>query len=199
MSTPLVRKVEEIWSHWAGYLRFCPLARASGLAAAAAMLAILCAIPCRASGPPLTGTITDALGRPLADSSIELRSADGTVKLHAVTDHVGRFTLNPPRPGLYSLFAVKRGFQPANKVVNYPARQGAPVIVALGARTALTVPVEASVIRGQNTVSSTGANKYTVTAQDIKNLPRGDNSTITDVLVQMPGVAIDQNQQIPHP
>ena len=35
-----------------------------------------------------------------------------------------------------------------------------------------------------------------VTAQDISNLPRGDNTTITDVLAQMPGVAIDQNQQI---
>ena len=196
MSTSSVRKVEKISSHWAECLRFCPRPKASGLATAAALFAILCAIPCRAGGPPLTGTITDALGRPLANSSIELRSADGTVKLQAVTDHAGRFTLNPPRSGLYSLFAIKRGFHSANKVVSYPTRQGAPVIVALGARTALTVPVEASVIRGQNTVSSTGANKYTVTAQDIKNLPRGDNSTITDVLVQMPGVAIDQNQQI---
>ena len=35
-----------------------------------------------------------------------------------------------------------------------------------------------------------------MTAQDISNLPRGDNTTITDVLTQMPGVAIDQNQQI---
>ena len=51
-------------------------------------------------------------------------------------------------------------------------------------------------IRGPNNVSSTGANRYTVTAQDIANLPRGANATITDVLTQMPGVAIDQNQQI---
>ena len=35
-----------------------------------------------------------------------------------------------------------------------------------------------------------------MTAQDISNLPRGENTTITDVLAQMPGVAIDQNQQI---
>ncbi len=51
-------------------------------------------------------------------------------------------------------------------------------------------------IRAPNGVSNTGANKYTVTAQDISNLPRGDNTNLTDVLAQMPGVAIDQNQQI---
>jgi outer membrane receptor protein involved in Fe transport len=45
-------------------------------------------------------------------------------------------------------------------------------------------------------VSSTGANDYSVTSQDISNLPQGENTNMTDVLSQMPGVAIDQNQQI---
>src|ERR1700677_4335344 len=45
-------------------------------------------------------------------------------------------------------------------------------------------------------VSATGANQYSVGAQDISNLPLGENTSITDVLTQMPGVAIDQNQQI---
>jgi hypothetical protein len=45
-------------------------------------------------------------------------------------------------------------------------------------------------------VSPTGANQYTVTAHDITNLPSGEQTAITDILVQMPGVAIDQNQQI---
>ncbi len=45
-------------------------------------------------------------------------------------------------------------------------------------------------------VSPTGANAYEVNANDISNLPAGENTTITDVLAQMPGVAIDQNQQI---
>jgi len=45
-------------------------------------------------------------------------------------------------------------------------------------------------------VSASGANDYSVGAQDISNLPQGENTNITDVLTQMPGVAIDQNQQI---
>jgi outer membrane receptor protein involved in Fe transport len=46
------------------------------------------------------------------------------------------------------------------------------------------------------TVSPTGANSYGVNANDIQNLPAGETTTITDVLLQMPGVALDQNQQI---
>jgi hypothetical protein len=166
------------------------------LVAAAVSALALSATPGYAAASAISGLVTDALGRPVPQASIELRSANGAIMAHGVTDHFGRFFFAVSRPGLYSLFATKPGFQAANKIVAYPSRSGGPITVTLGARTALTVPVEANVIRGQNGVSATGANKYTVTAQDIQNLPRGENTTITDVLLQMPGVSLDQNQQI---
>jgi Carboxypeptidase regulatory-like domain/TonB-dependent Receptor Plug Domain len=163
----------------------------------ASLIAIaLFALPCHAGETPITGAVKDALGRPVPDASVELRSANGAIMAHGVTDNLGRFIFALHQAGLYSLVATKQGFQAANKVVAYPTHGGEPITITLGARTALTVPVEADVIRGQNGVSSTGANKYTVTAQDIQNLPRGENTTITDVLLQMPGVSLDQNQQI---
>jgi hypothetical protein len=58
-----------------------------------------------------------------------------------------------------------------------------------------TVIIEAQRVGGPE-VSPTGANDYAVTARDIDALPAGDISPITDVLTHMPGVAIDQNQQI---
>ena len=45
-------------------------------------------------------------------------------------------------------------------------------------------------------VSDSGANDYSFNSADIAALPAGDNTSITDVLTQMPGVAIDQNAQI---
>ena len=45
-------------------------------------------------------------------------------------------------------------------------------------------------------LSAAGANQYSVSSEDILKLPAGINTNITDVLAQMPGVAIDQNQQI---
>ena len=45
-------------------------------------------------------------------------------------------------------------------------------------------------------ISDSGANDYSVNGADIAALPAGDDTSITDVLTQMPGVAIDQNSQI---
>jgi outer membrane receptor for ferrienterochelin and colicin len=60
--------------------------------------------------------------------------------------------------------------------------------------------LQAVVVQGANSsgpgLSGTLANAYTIGAPDISSLPRGETTNITDVLAQMPGVAIDQNQQI---
>jgi hypothetical protein len=58
-----------------------------------------------------------------------------------------------------------------------------------------TVVIESSALQGP-AVSPTGANQYTTSAADIAALPQGSTAPLTDVLAQMPGVAIDQNQQI---
>ena len=60
----------------------------------------------------------------------------------------------------------------------------------------LTVDAPQAPLVAGPTVSPTGANDYAATAQDILDLPTGGTTAITDVLAQMPGVAIDQNQQI---
>ena len=44
--------------------------------------------------------------------------------------------------------------------------------------------------------SPTGANAYAASAADIAAAPLGRTAPLTSVLAQMPGVAIDQNQQI---
>jgi len=164
--------------------------------ALALLLALGFSSACAAGTQAISGTVTDTLGRPLAQVNLELRDPDGAVLAHATSDKAGGFAIAPARPGLYSLAASKPGFKSAKKIVRFPHRSAKPILLTLDAETALKVPVQASLIRAPNGVSTTGANRYTVTAQDISNLPRGDNSTITDVLAQMPGVAIDQNQQI---
>jgi hypothetical protein len=58
-----------------------------------------------------------------------------------------------------------------------------------------TVIVEARSLAGP-AVSPAGANQYSVSAEDIAAAPQGKSAPLTGVLAQMPGVAIDQNQQI---
>jgi hypothetical protein len=151
---------------------------------------------CQAGAQTISGIVTDTLSRPLAQVRLELRDQNGGAIADTSTDKEGRFAITPAKSGLYSLVASKPGFKTANKIVHFPRRTTEPLSISLGAEIALKVPVQASLIHAPNSVSATGANKYTVTAQDIANMPRGDNTSITDVLTQMPGVAIDQNQQI---
>src|SRR6202451_122021 len=162
----------------------------------ALMLALGLASPCIAGTQQISGAVTDTLGRPLAQVNLELRNQNDRTIARAISDQAGRFQMAPARPGVYSLVALKPGFKSATKIVTYPRSAAAPISLTLDAETALKVPVQASLIRAQNSVSTTGANKYTMTAQDISNLPQGENTNLTDVLAQMPGVAIDQNQQI---
>jgi outer membrane receptor for ferrienterochelin and colicin len=58
------------------------------------------------------------------------------------------------------------------------------------------VVVQAKLDQGGPGLSVTGANAYTTTAADIANLAAGTNTPLSDVLIQMPGVSLDQNQQI---
>ena len=159
-------------------------------------MALVFTSPCRAAAQPLSGTITDALGRPLAGVNVELRNENGRTVAHAVTEHAGHFTMGPANPGIYSLDAGKPGFKSAIKIVQLPRNSAEQISIALDAETALSLPIRATMIHAPNGVSITGANKYTMTAQDIIEPAQGENATMADVLTQMPGVALDQNQQI---
>src|SRR5580692_1412335 len=58
-----------------------------------------------------------------------------------------------------------------------------------------SVTVTGTLISGP-TLSANGNNDYSITDANILNLPAGDETSMTDVLSQMPGVGIDQNQQV---
>src|SRR5580704_5014214 len=132
------------------------------LLALAFSLGIGLAAPAWAATQTASGTVTDALGRPLAQVEIELRDEQGRLIAHTTTDEKGRFGIAPPKPGAYSLLAVSHGFKTAGTTVVFPHKTTTTIAMTLDSETALTVPIEAHMIRAQNTVSSTGANKYTV-------------------------------------
>jgi hypothetical protein len=75
---------------------------------------------------------------------------------------------------------------------------GAEALTAVEADAASdlnTVVIEAASTAGP-TVSPSGASQYGASAEDIAAAPRGRTAPPTDVLAHMPGVSIDQNQQI---
>ena len=86
-------------------------------------------------------------------------------------------------PGL-ALFAAA--------LVGSTARADAP---SPDANELSTVVIAGERISGPD-VSDTGTADYRLGPRDINDLPNGDQTPITDVLTQLPSVAIDQNQQI---
>ena len=96
--------------------------------------------PCLASSQQISGTITDALGRPLAQVSLQLRDRNGQIIAHAATDEGGRFKIAPPKPGVYSLVAAKSGFKSASKIVVFPRNAGETISIALGAEKRADAP-----------------------------------------------------------
>ena len=64
---------------------------------------------CLAASGQVSGTVTDALGRPVAEVSVALRDGSDRRVVQAVTDKRGQFTLTAPKPGPYVLVAAKPG------------------------------------------------------------------------------------------
>jgi hypothetical protein len=149
-----------------------------------------------AGSRPLVGTVKDALGRPIAAAAIDMQDHAGRIVAHTKTDARGQFRLTQGRDGTYALMARKKGFRPATMIVSLPLRAQKSLDLVLASDEPLTMQVSANRIRVQNTLTQTGASKYTLTSHDIKNLPQGESTPLNEVLLQMPGVALDQNQEI---
>ena len=81
-------------------------------------------------------------------------------------------------------------------IIILPKNAGKHFEFVLESKQPLNLPVTANRINPQNGLSQTGTNKYTLTAKDITNLPEGDATPLNQVMLQMPGVALDQNQEI---
>src|SRR5579871_5115114 len=100
---------------------------------------------------------------------------------------------NPPGPGALCLLLLGAVLQPfAARAQSGPSAD--PLESALGGSLP-TVTVEAERLDGLELASS-GVADYALSSDDISRLPSGSQTSITDVLAQLPSVALDQNQQI---
>jgi outer membrane cobalamin receptor len=96
-------------------------------------------------------------------------------------------------PRLSLTLAILAGGIPLLRAEDTPPAKPAP---AQAVQT-LEVTVTGNVGGDSGPVANpNGANTYSVSGQDIENLPLGANTTFTDMLAQMPGVAIDQYQLV---
>ena len=150
-----------------------------------------------ANSSPLSGTVRDALGRPIA--GVEVRAqAEGRAPARTQTDSAGAFRFKTLAPGTHHLAASKQGFkQTVETVVVSAGKSHEPVLLALEAKAPLTLKlITERLDRARNDFSpETGATAYHFDQQAIHRLPEGQNSTLAQVLQQAPGVSQDSYGQ----
>lgn len=142
----------------------------------------------------ITGTITDALERPLADVVLELRSNSNKSIGHSTTDAQGKFRFENVPAGMYIIVARKQGFRPATTVVAEGTPK--PLALAMESEQPLNVAIIATLNQARNALSpETGSTVYRFTDKNIDQLPQGDNTPLNDVLIQAPGMSQDSYGQ----
>jgi hypothetical protein len=150
------------------------------------------------SGKLVTGTATDALGRPMEGVKVVLQSNDGQILGHSVTDKGGHFTFSNVAPGMYAVVANKADFKTALALVTVTATGAKPVELAMEAQTALSLQLRAQKLnQARNDLSpETGSSVYRFTQQAIEQMPAGNNTPMNQVLLQAPGVVQDSFGQL---
>jgi hypothetical protein len=146
----------------------------------------------------VTGTVKDALGRPLSEADVVLQAADGHELARTRSHSAGQFEFNGITPGTYAVVVQKQGFNTATTIVTVTSNGAKPVTLALASQEALSLAVAAKRLDvARNGLSpETGSSVYRFSEKAIHELPQGTNSQMTGVLLQAPGVAQDSFGQL---
>jgi outer membrane receptor protein involved in Fe transport len=170
------------------------------VSAAIALIAVACVfnpIARAASVGTVTGTVKDALGRPVAGVNLLLQTADGHILARVRSSQSGAFRFPNVPTGTYAVVANKNGFRTAVAIAAVTPVEGANLDIALASETALSLRVATTRINSQpNGVTETGTSMYSLNQREITALPQGQNTPINQVLLQMPGVVQDDQAQV---
>lgn len=146
----------------------------------------------------IDGTVSDAIGQPLAGVTISIKGATGTVVASATSDAAGHFAVPALPIGVYALFAGKPDYRSAIRIANLTATPKLHLQLVLASTRALEITVRARRLnpaRGAE-VAATGGSVYRMGGKALKHLPQGRNTPLDKVVLQAPGVAQDSYGQI---
>jgi Carboxypeptidase regulatory-like domain len=140
-----------------------------------------------------TGTITDALARPVDGVDVIFQTQNGQIIARARSDRSGRFEFGYIRPGTYAVVASKGGFATAASIVPVTANGARPLVISMAAQTALNMQIMARRLDvAHNGLSpETGGSVYSFSEKAMRDLPQGSNTQMSNVLLQAPEVAED--------
>ncbi len=138
----------------------------------------------------ISGTVLDTSGALMAHATVEVRSADGTVKSATQTDRNGAFLLSGLAPGVYRVVVSKADFETKETPVNLrTADSSTPLHISLTvSAVSTTISVQG---REDDLIGiANSATQGTVGATEIQDRPILRSG---EVLETVPGVIITQH------
>jgi outer membrane receptor protein involved in Fe transport len=152
----------------------------------------------RAAARGISGTVKDALNRPVAGAELTLQTSAGKVAARTHSAANGNFKFREVAPGVYAIIATKATFKPSTAIVSVTASGAKPVALALQSQAALSVAVVAKRLNeARNGLSpETGGSVYRFSQKAVQELPQGNNTPLNQVILQAPGVAQDSYGQL---
>jgi hypothetical protein len=141
----------------------------------------------------VSGTVSDALGRPVNGALLILQREDGQIVARTKSQTSGHFEFTDIRLGTYAIVANKSGFATATAIVTVTAGGAKPVEISMEAQAALSMQVVAKRLDvARNGLSpESGSSVYRFSEKAIHELPQGTNTQMQGVLLQAPGVVQD--------
>ncbi len=152
------------------------------------------------AAPPVgtvAGIAKDALEQPVPGAQMRLESSDGQVVGRTAADDQGRFQFTGIAPGTYAVVGEKEGFETSTSVVTVSESAGATADLTLASKQPLDVAVLAKRLEeARMTIQPRiGASTYEISKQAIENQPGGQSNSLSQVLLQAPGVTQDSTNQ----
>ncbi len=151
----------------------------------------------KAATQEVTGTVNDALGRPIPAAAVTLQEAQGKIEAKTISDNQGHFIFKDIAPGVYAVVGNKKDFKPATAIVSVTRTGAKPVQLALQAKELSVAVMAHRLNQSRNALSpETGGSVYRFSEQAIQEMPQGQNTQLNQVLLQAPGVAQDSFGQV---
>ncbi len=148
--------------------------------------------PASAAQASLDGTLREASGLPRADTEIVLRNGQGETIKTASTDPIGHYVLTDIPVGSYVVVARQKDVVLGSMPVTFTQSQNTYKDLTLSAAPTLTLVIAPHSQKSRNRISpQTGTNAYQLDQEAIQALPEGDDTPLTKILLQAPGVAED--------
>lgn len=156
------------------------------------------AAPALADPVVATGTVQDALGRPLAGVRVSVVDRSGKVLAQATTDAAGRVALPGLEVAECELRAELEGYESGTLPLRLDARATAPFVLALSAREGLDYGLKVKRLdRARTALNPTvGSTRTTIDRKALENLPAGERTPLNEVLLQTPSVAQGTQNQV---